>query len=91
MRVVLQPKIRLCEGYRDMLPRGSEAFAFAHMRHSSKVFFALPLRLMHWFVGSSSLDISSICPGSSFGGGGNGVELFDHVLAYCGAGSIGIG
>ena len=31
-----------------------------------------------------------ICPGSIFGGGGRGVELLDHVLAYCGAGSIGI-
>jgi hypothetical protein len=34
--------------------------------------------------------LSSICPGSSFGGGGKGVELLDHVLVYCGAGSIGI-
>ena len=32
-----------------------------------------------------------ISPGSSFGGGGKGVELLDHVLTYCGAGSIGIG
>jgi len=35
--------------------------------------------------------LSGICPGSSFGGGGKGVELLDHVLAYCRAGSIGIG
>ena len=35
--------------------------------------------------------LSGICPGSSFGGGGKGVELLDHVLAYCGAGNIGIG
>ena len=60
MRVVLQPKIRLCEGYRDMLPRGSEAFAFAHMRHSSKVFFALPLRLMHRLIGSSGDGIDDV-------------------------------
>ena len=37
-----------------------------------------------------SLVLSGICSGSSFGGGGKGVELLDHVLAYCGAGSIGI-
>jgi len=34
--------------------------------------------------------LSGICPGSIFGGGGRGVELLDHVLAYCRAGSIGI-
>ena len=34
--------------------------------------------------------LSSICPGSIFDGGGRGVGLLDHVLAYCGAGSIGI-
>ena len=34
--------------------------------------------------------LSGICPSSIFGGGGRGVELLDHVLAYCGAGSIGI-
>jgi len=39
----------------------------------------------------ASVSLSGICPGSSFGGGGKGVELLDHVLAYCGAGSIGIG
>jgi len=39
----------------------------------------------------ASAALSGICPGSSFGGGGKGVELLDHVLAYCGAGSIGIG
>ena len=39
----------------------------------------------------ASAALSEICPGSSFGGGGKGVELLDHVLAYCGAGSIGIG
>jgi len=37
-----------------------------------------------------SLAVSGICPGSSFGGGGKGVELLDHVLVYCGAGCIGI-
>ena len=60
MRVVLKPKIYLCEGYRDMRPRGSEAFAFAHMRHSSKVFFVLLLRLMLWFVGSSGDDVDDV-------------------------------
>ena len=39
----------------------------------------------------ASLALSSIFPGSSLGGGGKGVELLDHVLAYCGAASIGIG
>ena len=39
----------------------------------------------------ASAALSGICLGSSFGGGGKGVELLDHVLAYCGAGSIGIG
>ena len=34
--------------------------------------------------------LSGIYPGSIFSGGGRGVELLDHVLAYCGAGSIGI-
>ena len=34
--------------------------------------------------------LSGICPGSIFSGEGRGVELLDHVLAYCGAGSIGI-
>ena len=34
--------------------------------------------------------LSGICPGSIFGGGVRAVELLDHVLAYCGAGSIGI-
>ena len=34
--------------------------------------------------------LSGIYPGSIFGGEGRGVELLDHVLAYCGAGSIGI-
>ena len=38
----------------------------------------------------TSVALSGICPGSSFGGGGRGVDLLDHVLAYCGAGSIGI-
>ena len=37
-----------------------------------------------------SLVLSGICPGSSFGGGGKGVELLDHMLVYCGAGSISI-
>ena len=39
----------------------------------------------------ASLALSGICPCSSFGGGGRGVELLDHVLVYCRAGSIGIG
>ena len=38
----------------------------------------------------ASLALSGICPSSSFGRGGKGMELLDHVLAYCGAGSIGI-
>ena len=38
----------------------------------------------------TSSALSEICPGSRFGGGGKGVELLDHVLVYCGAGSIGI-
>ena len=39
----------------------------------------------------ASLALSGIFPGSSFGGGGKGVELLDHVLVYCRAGSISIG
>ena len=39
----------------------------------------------------ASTALSGICLGSSFGGGGKGVELLDHVLAFCRAGSIGIG
>ena len=60
MGVMLQPKICLCEGYQDMRPRCSEAFAFAHMRDSSEVFFALPLRLVHWLVGSSGDGIDDV-------------------------------
>ena len=62
MWVVLQPKVCLCEGYRDMRPKGSEAFASAHMRDSSKVFFVLPLCLKHWFVGSSGDGIDDVNP-----------------------------
>ena len=62
MRVMLQPKICLCEGYRDMRPKGSEAFAFAHMRDSSKVFFVLPLHLKYWFVGSSGDGVDDVDP-----------------------------
>jgi hypothetical protein len=53
MQVMLQLKICLCEGYRDVRPQGSEVFAFAYMRDGSEVFFALPLRLMHWLIGFS--------------------------------------
>ena len=73
MRVVLQPKICLCEGYQDMRPRCSEAFAFAHMRDSSKVFFVLPLRLVHWFIGSF----------------GDGIDDVDHATGGCIACSFG--
>ena len=38
----------------------------------------------------SSPALSGICPGSIFGGGGKDVELLNHVLGYCGTGSIGI-
>ena len=60
MGVMLQPKICLCEGYRNMRPRCSEALAFAHMRDSSEVFFALSLRLVHWFIGSSGDGIDEV-------------------------------
>ena len=84
MWVVLQPKICLCEGYWDLGPSCSETFALADVGDGSKVFFALLLRLMYWFVGSSGdgivmltllpegplLALSGICPSSSFGGGG---------------------
>jgi len=62
MWVVLQSKICLCEGYRDMRPSCSEAFAFADMRHSSEVFFVLSLRLKHWCVGSSGDGIDDVNP-----------------------------
>ena len=62
MGVMLQLKICLCEGYRNMRPRSSEALAFAHMRDSSEVFFALSLRLVHWFVGSSGDGIDDVNP-----------------------------
>ena len=62
MWVVLQPKICLCEGYRDVRPSCSEASAFAHVRDSFEVFFALPLRLKHWFVGSPGDGIDDVNP-----------------------------
>jgi len=84
MWVVLQPKVCLRERYWDMRPSCSEASALTDVGDGSKVFFALLLRLMYWFVGSSgdgivmltllpegpSLALSGICPGSSFGCGG---------------------
>ena len=62
MWVVLQPNIYLCEGYRDVRPSCSEASAFAHMRDSSEVFFVLPLRLVHWFIGSSGDSVDDVDP-----------------------------
>ena len=62
MWVVLQPKIYLCKGYGNMRPSCSEAFAFAHMRDSSEVFFVLPLRLVHWIVGSTGDGIDDVNP-----------------------------
>ena len=84
MWVVLQPKVCLRERYWDMRPSCSEASALADVENGSKVFFALLLRLMYRFVGSSgdgiddvtllpegpSLALSGNCPGSSFGGRG---------------------
>jgi len=64
MRVVLQPKIFLCERYRDVGPRCAEVLAFANMRHSSEVFLALSLCLVDWLVGSS----------------GDGVDDVDHPI-----------
>ena len=62
MWVVLQPKICLCEGYQDMRPSCSETFVLADMRDSSEVFFALPLHLKYWFVGSSGDGIDDVDP-----------------------------
>ena len=50
----------------------------------------MALMMLTMLSDGPSLALSGICPGSIFGGGGRGVELLDHVLAYCGAGSIGI-
>ena len=66
MGIILQPKICLCEGYKNMRPRCSEAFAFAHMGDSSEVFFALPPRLVHWFIrsfedGINDVDHTRVC------------------------------
>ena len=60
MWVMLQPKICLCEGYRDMRPWGSKVFAFAHVTDGSEVFFVLPLRLMLWLIGSSRDGIDDV-------------------------------
>jgi hypothetical protein len=60
MGVMLQPKICMCEGYQDMRPRCSEAFAFTHIGDSFEVFFVLPLRLVHWFIGSSRDGINDV-------------------------------
>jgi len=87
----LQPKICLCEGYQNMRPRCSEAFAFAHMGDSSEVFFALPPRLVHWFIrsfedGINDVDHTRVCRllalsgiwlGLSFGDGGKPAGLQD--------------
>ena len=60
MRVVLQPKICMREGYRDVRPQSSETFAFAHMRHCSQVFSELPLRHVHWIIGPSGDGIDDV-------------------------------
>jgi hypothetical protein len=73
MWVMLQPKICLCEGYRDVRPRDSKEFAFTYMRDGSEVFFALLLRLVHWLIGSS----------------GDGVDDVDHATRGCIACSFG--
>jgi hypothetical protein len=51
----------------------------------------MALMMLTMLPEGASPALSGICPDSSFGGGGKGVELLDHVLAYCRAGSIGIG
>ena len=51
----------------------------------------MALMMLTMLPEGASLALSGIFPGSSFGGGGKGVELLDHVLVYCGAGSIGTG
>ena len=93
MLVVLQPKVCLCEGYRDMRPSCSEAFALADMRNCSEVLLVLPLCLK---IGSldppemalmmftllpegASIARSGICPGSSFGGRGRVVSQENGV------------
>ena len=48
----------------------------------------MALMMLTMLPDGPSPALSGICPGSIFGGGGRGVELLDHVLAYCGAGSI---
>ena len=60
MRVVLQPKICLCEGYRDVGPWSAELFAFADMRHGSETCFALPLRIVDWLIGSAGDGIDDV-------------------------------
>ena len=50
----------------------------------------MALMMLTMLPDGPSPALSGICPGSIFGGGGRGVELLDHVLVYCGAGSIGI-
>ena len=51
----------------------------------------MALMMLTMLPEGASPALSGICSSSSFGGGGKGVELLDHVLAYCEAGSIGIG
>ena len=62
MWVVLQPKVCLLERYWDMQPSCSEASALADVGDGSEVFFALLLRLMYWFVGSSGDGIDDVNP-----------------------------
>ena len=51
----------------------------------------MALMILTMLPKGQSPALSGIYPGSSFGGGGKGVELLDHVVAYCRADSIGIG
>jgi len=51
----------------------------------------MALMMLTMLPEGASVALSGICPGSSFGGGGRGVELLDRVLLYCGAGNSGSG
>ena len=50
MRVVLKPKVSFGKCDWDMGPRGTEVFAFAHIRNCAEVFFPLTLHLVHRLV-----------------------------------------
>ena len=62
MWVVLQSKVCLRERYWDIRPSCSEASALVDVGNGSKVFFALLLRLMYWFVRSSGDGIDDVDP-----------------------------